>query len=44
MKRKEINNLKEEQEALKGDVPMSMEERFKKWHDLQHEINELEEK
>ena len=39
---KEINELKAEQEALKGHVDMQMEERFKAWWELQHKINELE--
>ena len=42
MKRKEISELKAEQEALKGS-DMQMEERFKAWHELQHKIDELEE-
>ena len=47
MKRKEINELKKKQEALKGvniiPGPDQMEKRFKAWWDLQHEINKLKE-
>lgn len=43
MKRKEINELKEKQEALKRDRDMQMEKRFRAWWELQHEINKLEE-
>ena len=43
MKRKEINELKKEQEALKKKNDMPMETRFKAWWELQHKINKLEE-
>ena len=44
MKKRTLNELKKEQEALKGAVDMQMEERFKAWWELQHEINALKKK
>ena len=41
MECKEINELKAAQEALRGNVDMPMETRFKAWWELQHKINKL---